>query len=124
MLWRKYLNYSIFKKNVTAVIKASGKISKGAVLSSGNFIRSLISGGSTNITLDIDGLEDEREMIYHVALINSFKKEVERAGGVFTLVATRPSVQTYLSISGLSRLFIYKEQPVIAQGENYVIQKY
>lgn len=36
---RKMLNYSVFKKDKTAVVKASGKICRAAVLSSGNFVR-------------------------------------------------------------------------------------
>jgi len=99
------LNYSVLEKEENTEIKVSGKICKAAVLSSGNFIRSLIEKGTTSITLDIDGLEDDREMIYHVALINSFKKASDYAGGDFVLVSNRSSVRKYLSKTGLERLF-------------------
>jgi anti-anti-sigma regulatory factor len=99
------LNYSVLEKEENTEVKVSGKICKAAVLSSGSFIRSLIEKGAANITLDIDGLEDEREMIYHVALINSFKKASDYAGGDFVLVSNRSSVRKYLSRTGLERLF-------------------
>ena len=99
------MNYSVFEKDADIEVKVSGKISSGAVLSSGAFIRSLLERGAASITLNIDGLDDEREMIYHVALINSFKKEVGRMNKIFTLVTTRPSVQAYLSVTGLAGIF-------------------
>lgn len=99
------MNYSVLEKNGKTVVKVSGKLSSAAVLSSGTFIRSLIERCGSNITLDIDGLEDEREMIYHVALINSFKKAVESKGGVFILISNRSVFKGYLSKTGLGRLF-------------------
>lgn len=118
------LNYSVFKKNKTAVVKASGKICRAAVLSSGNFVRGLLEKGYADITLDIDSLDDEREMLYHIALINSFKKEVERAGGIFTLVSTRPAVKAYLSICGLERLFIYRKHDSMNRGGQNGVSRY
>jgi len=99
------LNYSVSEKNENTEIRVSGRLNKGAVIASGNFIRSLIDRGASEITLNIDGLDDDREMVYHIALINSFKKETERANKIFKLVSTRSSIQKYLSITGLSMLF-------------------
>ncbi len=99
------MNYSVVEKKGNTEVRVSGKLSKYAILSAGIFIRSLIERCGSNITLDVDGLEDEREMIYHVALINSFKKAVENRGGSFTLVSNSTGLQRYLSGTGLARLF-------------------
>jgi anti-anti-sigma factor len=99
------LNYLIYETDNCTVVKVSGKISKSAVLSSGAFIRSLIERDILNIILHIDGLEDERDLIYHIALINSFKKAVENAGGDFVVISNRDALKNYLSSTGLSRIF-------------------
>jgi len=99
------LNYSIYETDYCTIVKVSGKISKGAVLSSGAFIRSLIERDILNIILHIDGLEDERDLIYHIALINSFKKAVENAGGDFVVISNRDALRSYLLSTGLSRIF-------------------
>lgn len=99
------MNYSIYEVDHCTVVKVSGKISRSAVLSSGAFARSLIEKNIINIILHIDGLEDERELIYHVALINSFKKAIENAGGDFVVISNRDAMKNYLLSTGLSRIF-------------------
>ena len=104
------MDYTISSLNGTLTVKVSGRIDRGAVISSRSFAQSLIEKGYLNFILDMDGLEDEREMIYHVALISSFKNTIEQSGGKFTLLSTSDSLKYYLRLSGLGRLFIITEK--------------
>lgn len=104
------MNYTISPVNGTLTVKVSGRIDKGAVISSRSFVQSLIEKGYLNFILDMDGLEDEREMIYHVALISSFKNAIEQSGGKFTLLSTSDSLKYYLRLSGLGRIFTITEK--------------
>ncbi|NMC40833.1 MAG: hypothetical protein GYA43_06635 [Bacteroidales bacterium] len=60
--------------------------------------------------LDMGGLEDEKEMIYHVALINSFRKTAEQAGGRFVLISASEALKCYLKLSGIERMFTASEK--------------
>mgnify|MGYP001194193816 CR=1 FL=1 len=104
------MNYTIITGNGTLTVRVSGSIDRGAVISSRSFVQSLIEKGYLNFILDMENLGDEREMIYHVALINSFRNSVEQAGGRFTLLSASESLKCYLSLSGLGRLFPVTEK--------------
>ena len=110
------MNYTISRMKDHTLIKASGKINAGAVISAGSFVHELALISET-VILDVDGLEDEREMFYHVTLINSFKKEVELAGGILKIRANRLSIRKYLSLTGLKKLFLFDEVLLPAGAE-------
>ena len=99
------LNYTIITGNGTLTVKVSGRIDKGAVIGCRSFVLSLIEKGYLNFRLDLKDLEDEREMIYHAALINSFRNIIEQAGGRFVLVSVSEALKYYLKLSGIGRLF-------------------
>jgi hypothetical protein len=111
------LNYTISKMKDHILIEVSGNIDRGNVMSAGSFIRELDIIYPETVILDVDGLEDEREMFYHVSLINTFKKEVEQAGGVLKIRATGLSIKKYLSITGLKNLFLFDETVMLAGAE-------
>lgn len=99
------------------LIEVSGSIDRGNVISAGSFIRELNITYPETVIIDIDGLEDEREMFYHVSLINILKKEVEQAGGIFRVRASRFSIRKYLRMTGLDNIFSFDEPVVTAAKE-------
>mgnify|MGYP001315091161 CR=1 FL=1 len=111
------MNYTISKMNDHTLIKVSGRVNGKTVISAGSFINELDIIFPETIILDVDGLEDEREMFYHVALINSFKKQVELAGGILKIRANRLSIRKYLGITGLKKLFLFDETVMFAGAE-------
>ncbi len=101
--------YNISKFDNYTLIEVSGKIDRGGVISAASYIRELEINHPERVILDIDGLEDEREMFFHAALINTVKKEVEHGGGSFRIRAGKASIRSYLSMTGLERLFVFDE---------------
>ena len=117
------MEYKTSKLENSIIVEVSGRIDKGGVISAGAYARSLHEYNSVNIILDVDGLEDEREMFYHVALINTFKKEAEQGGGTFRLRSSRRSLKSYLSMTGLDRLFIF-DAPANHETQGGVVNGY
>ncbi len=111
------MDYKFRKMKDHTIVEVKGKIDGGTVMSAGSFIRGLEINYPETVILDVDGLEDGREMFYHVALINSFKKEVEQAGGILKIRSTGLSLKKYLNVTGLKRLFIFDEPAVHAGME-------
>ena len=103
------MNYEISRLKDCTVIEASGKIDRAAVISASSYLRGLDIDYPETVILDINGIEDEREMFYHVALINTVKKGVEQSGGTFILRASGASVRRYMRITGLDMLFCFDE---------------
>src|SRR5208337_3826905 len=101
---RNIMEYWISESKDHILVKATGMLDRHAIYSVGTFIRPLLKGGSPRIVLDIDGLEEEREMIFHVGLINAFKREIEQAGGSLTVLANRPHIVNFLRSTGLDRI--------------------
>lgn len=109
------MNYKISKMQGYTLLEIAGSIDSRAVISAGSFIRELRISYPETVILDIDGLEEQREMFYHVALINSIKKVVEQSGGILKVRASGLPVKRYLSIMGLKKLFIF-DDPVMSAG--------
>ncbi|MFH0976379.1 MAG: hypothetical protein V1874_11415 [Spirochaetota bacterium] len=99
------MEYKISKITDSIVIKVMGPFNKNAVHSVSTFLKPFLNGNSTDITLDIDNLEDEREIVFHIGLVNAFKKAIEQVGGKLSVRAERSSVRKYLSNTGIDRIF-------------------
>lgn len=110
------MNYSLVKMKDAMLIKIRGKIDPANVVSAGSFIRELDINYPADIILDVDGLEEHREMFYHVAMINSIQKEVNYAGGVLKVRTTGASLKKYLNMMGLKRLFTFDEPDAVMAG--------
>lgn len=110
------MNYTLSRTDECTVIEVSGKIDGGIVMSAGSLVRRMGITYPGTVILDIDGLEDQREMFYNVALINSFKKEIEQRGGKLKLRATRLPVTRYLTMTGLKKLFTFDETAKLAEA--------
>ena len=111
------MNYSLYKTKDLTVIEVTGKINSGILMSAGSFIRGLNITYPGTVILDVDGLEDQREMFYHVAFINAFKKVIESSGGVLKIRATGLAIRKYLSVTGLKKLFLIDEPVSPADAE-------
>ncbi len=122
------MEYRISILNDALLIKVLGPLNRKAVYTVGALIRPLVTGHSPRIILDVEGLEYEKEMVYHLGLINAFKKEIEQAGGSFTLAAGRNRITKYLRMAGLDKLFNisdtqfapnnYTRSPRVENGKN------
>ncbi|HOP65057.1 MAG TPA: hypothetical protein PK906_16890 [Spirochaetota bacterium] len=111
------MDYKIKSMEGYTLIEVSGIIERSEVLFAASRMRSLDITYPRIVILDVDMLEDEREMFYHTALINIVKKEVEHAGGVFKLKSTRPAMRSYLAMTGLDRIFSTGEAVLNLDGE-------
>lgn len=103
------MNYSLLKMKDYVLIKIKGKIDPANVVSAGSFIRELDIKFPASVILDVDGLEEHREMFYHVAMINSIQKEVVHSGGELKVRTTGSSLKKYLNMMGLKKLFTFDE---------------
>jgi hypothetical protein len=99
------MEYKISSLKDSVLIKVLGPLNRNAIYSVSTFIKPFLKGASTKITLDVDGLEDEKEMVFHLGLINAFKKEIDQAGGKLTVMADRASIKKYLKATRLNKLF-------------------
>jgi anti-anti-sigma factor len=99
------MEYRISKKNDSVHITVLGPLNRNAVHSVSGFIRPFLKGGSTNISIDIDDLKDEHDMVFNIGLINAFKKEIEQAGGHMRLKSKSRILKNYLNQTGMGRLF-------------------
>ncbi len=118
------MNYTVKNSENHTVIEVSGVVDRGAVITAASFIRGLELTFPVVVILDVDGLEDEKEMFYHAALINTIKKEIEFAGGTFRIRVRKESLRRYLSMTGLERLFIFDESHIIpVEEQNCELQR-
>ena len=108
------MDYIISRRNGSTLITASGVITRRDVVSAGSLIRNLDLAEDETLILDVDGVEDGREMFYHVAFINTLKKETEQKNARFLLRSTNHSMRTYLDMMGLERLFDFDD--TVPQG--------
>ena len=99
------MEYRISKLKESILIKVVGPFNKKAVHSVSTFLEPLLSGNFTNITLDIDNLEDEREIVFHLGLVNAFKKAIDQVGGKLSVRAERSSIRKYMDKTGMNRIF-------------------
>ncbi len=111
------MDYKVINSDDHTVIELSGKVDRGSVLTAASYMRELPIEFQQTIILDVDGLDDEREMFYHAAVINTIKKEIEFAGGTFRIRAEKESIRSYLSMTGLDRLFIFDKSAVISRED-------
>lgn len=103
------MNYTISIKKDYILLQVSGKVDRVDVLSTSSVVRELDISHTETVVLDVNGLEDAREMFYHAAVINTIKKEIEHRGGLFRIRAEKESIRSYLSMTGLERLFVFDE---------------
>lgn len=101
--------YSRVREKGQTVIKLAGRIDGAAVISAGSFIRSLDITYPGTVVFDIDGVENQGEMFYHVALLNTVKKMVEHAGGIFRIRTASRFMNRYLRMTGLKEHFTFEE---------------
>lgn len=99
------MEYRISIINDSLLIKVLGPFNKSAIHSAGIFLKPLLESISSKITMDIDDLEDERDMVFHIGLVNAFRKEIDQAGGKLFVKTDKPSVRKYLRSTGLDRIF-------------------
>lgn len=112
------MNYTISTMKDYILLQVYGEVSRVDVLSAASVVRDLDISHPETVVLDVDGLEDAREMFYHAAVINTIKKEIEHRGGFFKLRAEKESIRRYLSMTGLERLFIFDESHIITLEEH------
>lgn len=99
------MEYRVYMTSDSISIKVMGPFNKNAIYSAGQFMKSLLNGAPARVTLDIDDLQDEREMIFHMGLVNAFKKEIDRAGGKLLVKTEKQSLRRYLRNTGMDRIF-------------------
>jgi len=99
------MEYRVKKLKESILIKVIGPINKNAKYSARSFLEPFLDGRFTNITLDIDNLENDREIVCHIGLVNSFKKAIDQVGGKLFLKVERSSIRKYLHKTGMDRLF-------------------
>jgi anti-anti-sigma regulatory factor len=99
------MEYRISKLKESILIKVLGPFNKNAVHSVSTFLEPFLSGNSTRITLDIDNLKDEREIVFHLGLVNAFKKAIDQVGGKLTVRAESSCIRSYLNKTGMDRIF-------------------
>ncbi len=109
------MEYRISLLEDSVLIKVLGTLNRNAVYSVSSFIRPFLKGTKTKITLDVDDLEDEKEMVFHFGLINAFKKEIDQAGGKLTVRAGRERVKKYLRSTRLDKLFSIADPQLTAE---------
>ncbi len=111
------MNYALRRLDDYTLIELSGRVDGPIVVAAGGLVRKMGISSPGTVILDIDGLDEQREMFYHVALINTFKKEVEQKGGILKLRVTSHPILKYLSMTGLKKLFVFDEQPLLMAAE-------
>jgi anti-anti-sigma regulatory factor len=99
------VEYRISEMRNKTIIFVSGNINRNAIYRVSTFLKPLLNRKPLAIVLDIDGLEDERDMTYHAGLVNAFRREIEQAGGILLIKTTRPSFLNYLRTTGMKRIF-------------------
>ncbi len=104
------MEYRISFMEDSILIKVLGSFNRNAIHSVGSFLKPFLKGISTKITLDIDGLKDEREIVFHFGLVNAFRKEIDQAGGKLYVRTSRPVVRKYLAKTGLDKIFNTKDE--------------
>lgn len=111
------MNYTISTMKDYVLLQVSGEVNRVDVLSAASVVRDLDISHPETVVLDVDGLEDAREMFYHAAIINTIKKEIEHRGGLFRIRAEKESIRSYLGMTGLDRLFIFDEPQIMSAEE-------
>lgn len=99
------MEYRISIINDSVLIKVLRPFSKYAIYSASSFLKPFMKGVSTKITLDIDDIIDGRDMVFHLGLVNAFRKEIDQAGGKLFIKTDKPDVRKYLRKTGLDRIF-------------------
>ena len=99
------MEYKITKQKDSILIKVFGPFSKNAINLAGVFLQPILINISKKIILDIGDLNEAREMIFHFGLVNSFRKEIDQAGGELFVKTHDPVMKKYLYNTGLGRLF-------------------
>jgi anti-anti-sigma regulatory factor len=107
------MEYRISIVNDSILIKVLGPFNKTAVYSAGVFLKPLLKGVSTKITMDIDDLKDEREMVFHMGLVNAFRKVIDQVGGKLFVKTDKPAVREYLRSTGLDKIFDTTEKQLL-----------
>ncbi len=107
------------------LLQVYGEVDRVDVLTAASVVRDLDISHPETVVLDVDGLEDAREMFYHAAIINTIKKEIEHRGGLFRIRAEKKSIRSYLSMTGLERLFVFDEPRIMPseEGESFELQR-
>jgi len=119
------LNYTISTMKDYILLQVYGEVDRVDVLTAASVVRDLDISHPETVVLDVDGLEDAREMFYHAAIINTIKKEIEHRGGLFRIRAEKKSIRSYLSMTGLERLFVFDEPRIMPseEGESFELQR-
>jgi len=99
------MEYRISTIDDYTLIKVLGPFNRNAIHSVSKFLKPFLKGNSRKITLDIDNLVNEKDMVFHVGLLNAFRKEIDQAGGTMQVQAENVSLRQYLSAMRLDRIF-------------------
>jgi len=99
------MEYRISKTGDTTTIFVSGYLNRNAKYRVSTFLKPLLNRKPLTIVLDVDGLEDEKDITYHAGLVIAFKKEIDQAGGILLIRTERPSFLNYLRTTGIEKIF-------------------
>jgi anti-anti-sigma regulatory factor len=99
------MEYRISVINDSILIKVLGPFSKYAIYSAKTLLKPILKNVSKKIILDISDLKNIKEMVFHLGLVNAFKKEIDQAGGKLFIKTDEPVVHKYLQKTGLDRIF-------------------
>ncbi len=111
------MDYKLTMMKDRVVIEVKGRVDASEVMSAGSFVRELGIEYPGTVILDVDGLEEQRELFYHVAFITAVKKAVEQAGSVLKVRAKGQSLRKYMNITGLKKLFMFDDPAFPAPAE-------
>jgi len=99
------LEYRVTTLKTHVNIKVIGPFIKNSMYTVSTFLKPFLQNADPIFYLDIDDLENDKEVIFYLGLINAFKKEIEQAGGVLFVKAGRPSIEKFFQKSRLDKIF-------------------
>jgi anti-anti-sigma regulatory factor len=99
------MDYIVNKNKDHVLIKIAGKLNKNAIYNVREFLDAILNHPKPKVVIDLSELQEDKDVVYQVGLINAFKKEIDLAGGKFKVNSLSPGVQKYFTENRLDRLF-------------------
>ena len=99
------MKYHVIEKRDFIIVEIGGLLTKRVPFSVRDILRPWRSRREPKIAVDMGGIDEDRNEVTQLAVINAFKKEVDLMNGFLKICSLRPRIKNYLFKNRLDRIF-------------------
>ena len=101
---------NVIEKRDFIFVEIGGLLTKRGTFSVRDILRPWQTRTEPRIAIDLGGIDEDRDVVTQLDVINAFKKEVDLMNGFLKVCSLRPHIRNYLLKTGLDRIFdIYED---------------